>query len=196
MRDLIINSLKLSENLFHKNELAFLSLTSKIENPIRDALAYQLFNNLGNNFLVSREWNRTDIAILENDIPRVIIELKAMYSFDALIEKNILNYLEKVNKDFNKTKKYAVKDTSAFFILLATHPFEIVKSEFAKVVKYSNDINRLLKYSSELEIKETAKSNVLNYFSNFQCVSTGELVGGKAFEIETNVLFWVFQEQI
>ncbi len=196
MKNLIIKNLKLSENLFHDDELAFLSLTSKIENPIRDALAYQLYKNINDDFLVSREWNRTDIAILKNGNPEAIIELKAMYTFDALIEKNILNYREKIDKDLIKLKRYSNENTSGFFILLATHPFSHVNSQYSKVIKYSYDINKSLNLNSKSEIKEIANNNILKCFLNYDCISSDELIGGKAFCIETNVLYWIFQEKL
>lgn len=84
MKNYIINSFTNFVQEFQTNELAYLSLTTKIELPFRDRLAYSLFKELdAKNIIVSREWKRTDLALLQNGLPSVLIELKAMYSFDA-----------------------------------------------------------------------------------------------------------------
>ena len=57
------------DKLFGKNELAYLALTSKIENPIRDKIAVYLNNKLyEKDILIAREWKRTDIAAIKNGV--------------------------------------------------------------------------------------------------------------------------------
>ncbi len=69
-------------------ELAYYALTSKIEGQIRDKLAFALHRQLEKDgFVVSREWNRTDIAVLdtstEPESARLLLELKAMFTSDG-----------------------------------------------------------------------------------------------------------------
>lgn len=65
------------------DELAFLALTSKIELPIRDRLAYTLFRRLPE-LLVTREWRPVDLAVLSPDgkTPVLLLEAKALYTFN------------------------------------------------------------------------------------------------------------------
>ena len=49
---------------FEEDQLAFLTLTSKPELQIRDALAWHLHRALPD-LIVSREWRRTDLAVLD-----------------------------------------------------------------------------------------------------------------------------------
>ena len=64
-RKTIKDSLRETKKEFGKDELAFLALTTKVELPLRDRWAYVLFNKVfKNRFFVSREWKRTDIAII------------------------------------------------------------------------------------------------------------------------------------
>ena len=79
------------DKLFGKNELAYLALTSKIENPIRDKIAVYLNNKLyEKDILIAREWKRTDIAAIKNGVAVSLIEIKAMYTFDAIRSFNRL----------------------------------------------------------------------------------------------------------
>ena len=130
LEKIILESIKQSANEFQKDELAYLALTSKIENPIRDKWAYLIWRNLKEqkiNINVAREWTRpdkkektkSDIAIVQNDCPIVIIELKAMYTFDLI--KTPKKRISNMEKDEKKAKKIADKDTLIYTVLLATH---------------------------------------------------------------------------
>src|SRR3954447_11031963 len=70
---------------FERDELAFLALTSKIELPIRDRLAYSLYQRL-DECLVAREWKRVDLAVLSDDgkTPVMLLEAKALFTFDLI----------------------------------------------------------------------------------------------------------------
>ena len=70
----IIQALEETIKEFGKNELAFLALTTKIELPLRDRWAFVLDKKLlKTDFMVSREWKRTDIAITQNANPKILI---------------------------------------------------------------------------------------------------------------------------
>ncbi len=199
MEKLIIESLKAVERAFDfdNDELAYLALTSKVERPIRDRWAFELYKNINPNFIVSREWLSTDLAILDNLVPRALIELKAMYSFNALNEKTILRYVDLMKKDTIKAKELALRTTSTpqiYTVLLATHPHASVGTKFKKVIKYSLGINKAFKdYENAENIKKTTNDKVNTHFSEWHCIANGSFVGGKAFEINTEVLFWLFK---
>lgn len=101
---------------FKKNELAYLALTSKIELPFRDRLAFQIHKHFERQTqpmrCASREWKRFDLAILENGEPSCLIELKAMYAFDAFSEKGISHYAECINSDIKKMTRWRNTSTS------------------------------------------------------------------------------------
>ena len=60
------DSLQASAKSFAAGELAYLALTSKVELPIRDRLAWCLHTSLPNR-VVAREWKRCDLAVLDDD---------------------------------------------------------------------------------------------------------------------------------
>src|SRR3989344_4463942 len=107
----IKNSLRGIANKFGKNELAFLALTTKIELPFRDRWAYALYQKLNKvGLIVSREWRRVDMAILEKNKQVALIELKAMYTFDALDEAGFYKEaIEQLKMDAVKAGKTARK---------------------------------------------------------------------------------------
>lgn len=91
VEDIIIKSLNEIERYFKKDELAYLSLTTKNEIQIRDRLVYIINLKIRDDLIASREWKRVDLAILqkEDKNPLALIEVKSMYSFDAMSKKNI-----------------------------------------------------------------------------------------------------------
>lgn len=183
------------KSLFHQNELAFLALTSKIENPLRDRWALKLFNEIGQKLLVAREWKRTDLAILDGIYPKVLIELKAMYTFDAaMYEKNIDAYVNAMNNDIEKAKKIKDSSTDIYTVLLATHPKSPIPKKYTHVIKYSKDINSTFrKFQNSNAIKKKAIQTVNTKLNHKTIVKQGELIGGSAFGIETDVLFWIIK---
>ena len=86
----LIKSLQQTSIEFGEDELAFLALTTKIELPLRDRWAYVLYRKLSrSNLIVSREWKRIDLAVLKDKIPLALIQLKAMYTFNAVYERGL-----------------------------------------------------------------------------------------------------------
>src|SRR5215218_1528708 len=92
---------------FDVDELAFLALTSKMELPLRDRLAYVLFRRLPQ-FLVAREWRRVDLAVLapgDPPVPKMLLEAKALYTFDLVGDDAwIRRYPDKVERDVKKLR--------------------------------------------------------------------------------------------
>lgn len=197
MKDLIIKTLSSVENEFSKNELAYLTLTTKIEHPLRDRWAFSLHKNLeAQNTFVAREWNRVDIALVKNNKPVALIELKAMYTFDAaLLPKNAKGFVENMTQDAVKARKLATDYTNIYTVLLATHPHKPINSKYRGIVKYDSGINKAFdKYQSAEIIKNKAIEEVNINFKSKNVINAGELKGGEAFGIKTSVLYWLVDE--
>ncbi len=187
---------------FQKNELAYLALTTKIELPLRDRWAFALHRNLaGSKRIVSREWYRTDMAILDSSeprVPRALIELKAMYTFDAVLKDTGVNdFVQKMADDEQKAEKLAKKlksnEVPIYTVLLATHPLTVVPSDLNRVVKYSGNINRAIDECGGVDsVKAGAGRAIQKQFKekNMNIIEHGCLDGGIAFGIPVKVLFW------
>lgn len=198
--DLLINSLeKIGENSFSENELSFLALTSKVENPIRDRWSYKLHSELQSDYLLAREWNRSDIAIIDIACPVAIIEIKAMYTFDCLTfsssKPKLDSYIKNLNNDEEKAKNLGCSETAVYTVLLATHPCRSIPDDKKSVIKYNYEINRSLKSKDPDDLKNFATKEVNSKLTAKNIIKQGELIGGSSYGIETNVLFWLIKAE-
>ena len=193
MEEMIKNSLASVGNEFRLNELAYLALTTKIEHPLRDRWAFCLYNLLPSTYIVARDWRRTDLAILKEEIPQVLIELKAMYAFDAALDQeNISNFCDALDADEAKAKMLADKSTEIYTVLLATHPLTEVPKTYDRIVKYRNYINKTYRlFAKHDEIASLAIDAVDRKLSGKNIVAKGSIKGGSAFGIGTDVLYWL-----
>ncbi len=195
-KEIINSSLKQTIKEFGKNELAFLALTTKIELPLRDRWAYVLFNKLSkSDFIVSREWKRTDIAIINKGKPSSLIEIKALYTFNAVNTKGF--YKKQINRlqdDENKASKLASKGTDIYTVLFATHPLFIVPHKLEGIVKYIPGISMAFeKCKNANNIKKIAIGRIKEEFKRKgkNLITEGTLKAGSAFGIETEIIYWI-----
>lgn len=195
MQELIASSLANLGREFQENELAYLALTTKIELPIRDRLAFILHRQLNEKFNISREWKRTDLAILDGQNPRALIELKAMYVFDAALDQSeICGYAAAMAQDEIKAKKLATGDTEVYTVLLATHSDSHFPLEMSGIIKYITGINKAFKkYNTAEKIKDIACEAVDKKLSTRNVIAVGEIYGGQAFNSNVSVLYWVIK---
>ena len=176
---------------FLSNELSYLALTSKIENPIRDRLAYELYKQCANKYIISREYKRSDIAIHSTKSLSAIIELTAIYSFDAIKENKC--YEKKMIRDIEKSKKIASTETNLYTILLATHPHGKC-DQSNKAIKYVPGINKAIsKLGSSIHVKKECIKRVEKTLSERNIICSGELIGGESYSIEMSILYWLIK---
>ncbi len=199
----VIQAVQSVASSFGKNELAYLALTSKAENPVRDKIAFNLYNQLySSGFFVAREWKRRDIAVIDSQANAVsIIELKLMYTFDAVKSQTNLSGFDV--DILNDVKKARAKSPNAdiYVVLLATHPKSNISGGLllSGAIKYSNGINKsIAKYSGNFsQIATEANSAVINNpiikanSGNF--ISVGVINAGVAFDVDTDVMFWLIK---
>ena len=194
MEELIKESLTSVDREFRPNELAYLALTTKIENPIRDRWAFMLHQNANASRLtVAREWRRTDIAVLEGEVPKALIELKAMYTFDAALDQdNIGGFCDAMEKDQEKARSLSPSESDIYTVLLATHPHSAVPKVHERVVKYRQGINSALKrYGGSDAVASAAVQAVNRRLAKKNIIASGSFDGGRAFEINTQVFYWL-----
>lgn len=212
---------KILENMgscFNQDELAYLALTSKIEHPFRDRFAYCLYKRYPQ-LTVSREWNRVDLAILNDSGPEILIELKAMYSFDMFstvkkcpnaLDKNNVNssnmipnyneYRTAVDNDVKKLITISEKrqpKPELFTLLLCTHPHSSLNQKIPEgVIKYKPKINGF--YNNKYCIDKTIIEKVEDCFETLtnppkhKVTVFGQIDGGTAFDIKVTLYYWLF----
>ena len=188
------------KDLFGKDELAYLSLTSKNELVIRDRIAYKLHIELKNS-IVAREYSvkginsRMDLVILENYSIRDIIELKSMYTFDAV--DGLDKFIDSVNRDFDKNSSLKNNNTSQFAIIIATHPKEIPSEKYKDFIKYYNSIKRYMKKVSNDEVLiDKMDDKIRSNFTNDKYEVRSIIVNaGNAFEVDVDICFWIVEKK-
>lgn len=181
--------------VFEPCELSFLAATSKVEQPIRDRLSWRLQQAL-KDYDVVREWKRADIAILKNDIPVAVIELKAMYTWDATLN-NHSQYVEALLKDEQKALTLVGPTVPIFTILLASNPKPRNPERLKSFVKYGSGIKKALRMATYDEVGAAADRIVKDSFLTdaprklaFEHIVRGN---GESFDVLFDVHVWCFQ---
>jgi hypothetical protein len=179
---------------FEKDELAYLALTSKIELPIRDRLAFYLYKKFWkDDIVVTREWLRTDLALLKDGKPLIICELKAGYTFDSIY--NNPNYLDLIQRDIAKSKLITIEPIEIVSIFLTTHVHQFIDNKFARIIKYHGEINRALKqFENQEAVLERALFLMNENFKDFD-IEKGEIKCGNAFNCHVDIHYWMFSEK-
>lgn len=189
---------------FAPNELAYLALTSKVEGPIRDRMAFALHEAVGARHLVAREWDpvgrgeevrdgraRIDLAILTPEqAPLALLELKAMYSFD-----DAARYCKMTAADEGRTRVFAPMAEAVYSLLLATHVDAPVPSGLRRVVKYDDGINRVLR---QFGTGELVASSLLKRMDEAlrgrNLVASGNIAGGAVHGLPVDVYYWLVRD--
>lgn len=190
----IVENLERAAESFAPDELAYLALTSKIERPLQDRLAWSLHTRLPH-CIVSREWKRTDIAVLDGQAaePLVLIEAKAMYTFDVAGDAvpNTARYVERLRLDIAKANELDHKGTADIYALaLVTHPHGIPQ-KFEGVIKYWAAIASSLRQSDPNALRRVAAETMARRLPTLGPMTSGSLDGGQAFGVEVAVDWWL-----
>ena len=185
---------------FKVNELAYLALTSKVERPVVDRLAYSLQRQYGDDervgiareFTASDNRKRVDLAVIADNKPVLYLEAKAMGYYHMYMGNAGTKYPDKVRGDICKMKKYRSNDTRpelrCLALLLTTYIQGMPKTNLASVVKYTENIRR-----HRVNDRGDMKRKIEEYFpeSCFPLVDSGagDISGGRAFGMDVFVHF-------
>jgi hypothetical protein len=94
---------------------------------------------------VSREWRRTDLAILRGGLPLALVEAKALYTFDVHIDLKRAEYLARVRADLAKAAALAPTADRYGLVLVTNVHGEIPAHLRERVVKYAGGITFAVK---------------------------------------------------
>jgi hypothetical protein len=139
------------ETDFQPDELAYLAATSKIENPIRDRIAFALHDSLGDGALIHRErkdkrGKKADIAITDfGNRPKYIIELKAHSA--PTYEKG---YSELIRRDIEKMYHAGDDQTELYTVFLFNHLYKDgeIDDRYQYALKYYDLLNHAAKLNA------------------------------------------------
>jgi hypothetical protein len=180
---------------FEENELAYLAVTSKIEHPFRDRLSFLLHRRYeAEGYFVAREWKRIDMAVLNHEgQPVCLIELKAMYTFDALTKP--MYFASLLSNDEIKARRSASANTAVYSLLLATHVSDHFDRRYEGIVKYLPGIRKALnRHKTAAKVRELAEKTMRQTFSMRNVIREGHVLGGRVLGTEVTVLFWLVRD--
>ena len=186
---------------FRPNELAYLALTSKVELPIRDRLAFRIRQQIRGTteLAVAREWmgtgtkrERFDLAVVtDGSEARLLLEAKAMYSFDLFTSYGRKRFVRYCSNDLRKLQEAGANSPTTptlLTLVLATHPHhpEAIPLHWSGVVKYFNQVQRF----PDRPVSDVTQE-ILQHFGppNFPLIVSGEIHGGLAFGTEVSVVY-------
>jgi len=171
-------------------EVAFLALTGKIENQIRDRVAWSLHQMLSSR-LVAREWMRRDLVILGRGLPQAFVEFKAMYSFDAVWPQKQVEYSGHIARDVEKMTRPHRLDAELFEVVLSTHVGTRVGPDLKGVVKYIREANKALTQLGDDGLLQESRRQLRRILSSWGAAERIKLAHGRPWAIDTVVDAWL-----
>jgi hypothetical protein len=147
--------------------------------------------------MIAREWTppgrkyRIDLAVFDpNGRPVCFVELKAMYTYDAL--GNSERFQKLTLADEERVRAHAPPETTVYSLLLATHLNDTVEPRYERIIKYAESVNHVLNaHGSEAEVRQRAIMAVAVKLCSRNLVRQGEVPGGRAFGVRVSVLYWL-----
>lgn len=152
--DFLIKTIKKLSKLEDSGELAYLALTSKIENPLRDRIAFAFFKEYASDKMICREWkslntnSRADLAVLDKQTGKVefIVEFKAHSSI-----KGMNQWVKSMRNDFEKNQSH---NCEFCFVLFANYIADFSFENYQKqAIKYFENIKKAV--ASKIYTKES-----------------------------------------
>lgn len=179
-----------SNSLLHQT-YAWVAVTGKPELFVRDHLGADLSAH-NPDVIVSREWNKHDLVILDQDVnPLMVIEGKALYDFDLLDQSILKNYRKALAKD---RQKLIDRDApKSLMTLLMTSIRNPIPDSLRRVTKYSPGINKgLKKHGADLMPK--AVDMARQFLDEFgEVIHETQLISGTAVGCEVHVWMWLIE---
>jgi hypothetical protein len=127
-----------------------------------------------------------DIAVISPDAkPTCLVELKAIYTFDALERRPW--FVGPVDSDLKKLSQYKLPIANIFAVLLCTHVLGTVPSEYREVVKYAALIDRASREDSKSQSIRDRALQALSYLYGDRIRFQGDLSAGSAFGLEVTM---------
>ena len=191
MHRAVVGALRTIQGNFASDELAFLALTSKIELPFRDRLAFAMAVAAGaKRGRVAREYRRTDIALLEDGRASALVEIKACYSFDLIDQAH--RFVSYVTADLEKARRCGRGRCACFGILLAVHPRSAIPSGIFDTIKYARRVNAKVKENgSPAVVKVVATKQAEKHLSSFELLYRFDWRLGEYLGIGADLMGWV-----
>jgi hypothetical protein len=171
------------------DDLAFLFATGKSELEIRTQIALHLNRIKGINQTISREWNRHDLAVLEDGLPAIVVEGKSWLHADAVYEKKLMHgektILNGLQEDIRKITKTADKFPHLVpYITMLNFSIDVRELDDTSFknadIKYENTHRHgLEKYGTLEDLAGNGRSRISELLSNYGTVKRAPIHVGR-----------------
>lgn len=130
--------------------------------------------------------------MLVRGVPKLLIELKAMYTFDAVNDPlQVERYGDAMTNDEVKARQLS-PDADVLTVLLVTNPQNEIPVSLKRVVKYDRGINAMIRrYGSPEAVRQRAVESLGIYLANRNVIAQGSFAVGSAFGVSVEILYWV-----
>lgn len=183
-RAMIIDELARIRTAFEPDELAYLALTTRVENQIRNRLAWRLHQRLEPQGLIAaRDWIHADLAILDPDArPMTTVHAKVLQDADARSDLNWKAYATRVQTDIRKTRKLAGSDGQILLLVVSVAAQGVVARSLRSVLKYTPPAGKSGQIDAGAQVEVmTARLRELGPVESFH------LADGQAFKLQVRV---------
>ncbi len=203
--DVVRDSVETIPTTFENDDLAKKFLEGKDERKVRSILAELMEEPLRNYTLsVRQKWKpaglqtkrRVEIAIVdESDNPRALLEVRAMYTFDAVTPTTAVRFKDYVVDDFKKMDEMNCGGVEKIALLVATHPASTPES--ATDVAYHKQIStKLDAFGNEKRLRDDAVYAMTKLLEHEGEVRSGVLQLGQTNETRMDMVYWLVSKPL
>jgi hypothetical protein len=186
--DSLMSSMISAINEINPDDLAFLFASGKSELEVRNQIGLYLHRNTNSDQIVTREWLRHDLAILEHGEPKLLIEGKSWIHADAVNpskmhsgKKSIVYGLEQDIRIMLKTEKKYSEINKFITIVLFTVDVERATKARAQeaAITYADSHRKGIKdHENAIELAGRGRGAMSDLLSRFGVVKRSSLSTG------------------
>jgi len=197
--DVIWNEIVRLRRLFGKDELAYLALTRKVEEPLRDRLAWGIHQKLRGKYFVARDYKHEghgeeiDIGILKKTPAKPAVSLIQMGACSIITQ--VGRYPDKLIDDFHIMKNFSNTRPELYFIMIANLPLKSIPRKYDGYIRFSHaaKIRKCFqKYEVPNKMIEVAGGKWEEYLRKFKLqFRRVRIDAGKLYEIPVELVVWM-----
>lgn len=193
-------------NEINPDDLAFLFASGKSELEIRNQIGLYLHRIAKSEQIVTREWLRHDLAILEHGVPKILIEGKSWIHADAVNpskmhsgKKSIVHGLKQdIKKMLNTESKYT-EINKYITVILFTVDVQRASKVRAKeaAITYADSHRRGIKaHENAIELAGRGRGALSDLLSSYGVVKRSSLNTGYFHEFRVEADFFLLKPEV
>jgi hypothetical protein len=204
--DSLMSSMMSAINEIDPDDLAFLFASGKSELEIRNQIGLHLHRITNSDQIVTREWLRHDLAILEHGEPKLLIEGKSWIHADAVNpskmhsgKKSIVYGLEQDMRKMLKTEKKFTEINKFITIILFTVDVERATKARAKeaAITYADSHRSGIKaHENAIELAGRGRGVLSDLLSRYGVVKRSSLNTGYFHEFRVEADFFLLKPEV